>query len=508
MSQLQEETLQIRRAVPSDSEEIARLSFDVYGDDGYSAKHIRAQIRTFPDGQFVAESEDRIIGFCGTFLIDDKHAFKAHNWKEITANGFITRHNANAKTLYVFEVFVDKDFRRQRIGQRFCDELFVIADEMELKSIVLCSLMPKYTEVSHELDPDEYVEKVRNREIEDSAIIFYQRNGFEIGKVMQGYLPEYRQSKGHAVLMVWLNPLYEVKDENEAGSAITDIRVASVQFQARKGRSFEDFIKQVEYFIDIASDYRADFVCFPELFTLPLLSLEATEMTPAEAIRKLTDYTDDFIEELSRLALSYNVNIIGGTHPRQDNGSLKNTAYIFLRNGEVHRRDKIHPTPIEREWWGLQGGDEVEIIETDCGPIGVAVCYDTEFPEISRHLADQGALLLFAPFCTDVREGYLRVKYCCQARAVENQLYVVTSGIVGNLPDVPNMDINYAESAILTPVDFPFSRDGIAASAESNTEMIIFADLSLDTLQIARHSGTVQNFRDRRHDLYEVKWRK
>ncbi|MFP4313137.1 MAG: carbon-nitrogen hydrolase, partial [Alphaproteobacteria bacterium] len=123
-------------------------------------------------------------------------------------------------------------------------------------------------------------------------------------------------------------------------------------------------------------------------------------------------------------------------------------------------------------------------------------------------LVDQGAMIVFVPFCTDERQGYLRVRYCCQAMAVQNQCYVVMSGTVGNLPDVENLDINYAESCILTPCDFPFARDGIAATTPANTETIAFADLHLDTLNQSRHSGTVQNLRDRRFDLYNIDWRK
>jgi len=136
----------------------------------------------------------------------------------------------------------------------------------------------------------------------------------------------------------------------------------------------------------------------------------------------------------------------------------------------------------------------------------VLICYDSEFPELARYLTDQGAKILFVPFCTDERQGYLRVRYCCQARAVENQFYVVTSGIVGNLSDVENMDVHYAESGIFTPCDFSFSRDGIAALADANTETIIFADLKLDQLVINRNSGTVQNLKDRRFDLYSIAW--
>lgn len=280
-----------------------------------------------------------------------------------------------------------------------------------------------------------------------------------------------------------------------------------MQYQVRKVTSFEDFANQIEYFVDVSADYRADFVLFPELLTIPLLSIEKKRLSPQESIAKISQYTESYVELMQKLAVSYNINIIGGSHPtHMPDGSIENHAYVFLRDGAVHTQAKIHPTPNERYWWNIRGGNSLKTIQTDCGPIGVLICYDSEFPEPVRYLADQGAKILFVPFCTDERQGYLRVRYCCQARAVENQIYVATAGIVGNLPDVENMDVHYAESGIYTPCDFPFARDGIAASADANTETIIFADLRIDQLTISRNSGTVQNMKDRRFDLYSVNW--
>jgi predicted amidohydrolase len=148
----------------------------------------------------------------------------------------------------------------------------------------------------------------------------------------------------------------------------------------------------------------------------------------------------------------------------------------------------------------------VHAIPTDCGPIGVLICYDSEFPELARRLVDEGARMLFVPFCTDNRQGYLRVRYCSQARAIENQCYVVLSGNVGNLPNVENMDIQYAQSCILTPCDFPFARDGVAAEASENVETVTVADLDLSDLAWAKSQGTVRNLRDRRFDLYKTVW--
>jgi len=180
---------------------------------------------------------------------------------------------------------------------------------------------------------------------------------------------------------------------------------------------------------------------------------------------------------------------------------------VCLRSGELHEQAKIHPTPNEVYWWNIEGGHALNAIDTDCGPIGVLICYDAEFPELGRHLVDQGANIIFVPFCTDERQSYLRVRYCAQARSIENQCYVAMSGNVGNLPNVHNMDIQYAQSCILTPCDFPFARDGVAADTTPNVETVAFADLRLEALRAARNAGTVQNLKDRRHDLYSTVWR-
>jgi predicted amidohydrolase len=343
------------------------------------------------------------------------------------------------------------------------------------------------------------------------VIGFQLRNGFEIIGVLPDYLPLDHESRGYATHMIWRNPQVDAELTSTPARMTRrpqSVRVAAVQYQLRAVNSFEEFAHQVEYFVDVVADYKADFAVFPELFTLQLLSIENAQIPAAEAIGKLTEYTGRFKEMMSRLAVSYNVNIIGGSHPtREADGEVYNISYVFLRDGSIHEQHKIHPTPNERYWWNVKGGNKVNVIDTDCGPIGVLICYDVEFPEIVRHVVDQGAAIVFVPFCTDERQSYLRVRYCSQARAVENQCYVVMAGNVGNLPKVDNMDIQYSQSCVLTPCDFPFARDGIAADTTPNVEMVAIADLPLDSLRGARQGGTVQNLKDRRFDLYSVTWR-
>lgn len=506
--------LVIRNAKPKDIPAILPLYEKVYGVAyGYTADQIAGQINRFPDGQFVAEFEGQIVGHCVTFIISAATALSPHTWNEITGGGFAARHDPEGDMLYGMDVIVDAEYRRLRIGQRFYKVRQDLCQWLELKGIVFGGRIPGYQR--HRKDyasPADYVEAVKSSRLRDPVLSFQLRQGFEVVGVLKNYMPEDMESGGHATQMFWRNPLEQesIKAKPTLGdtSLPERVRVATVQFQMRRINAIDDFEQQVEYFVDIASDYRADFVTFPELFTLQLLSLESKPLGPAEAIEKISDYTPRFIAFMERLAVSYNINIIGGSHPsRMEDGDIHNVAYVFLRDGSVHTQQKLHPTPSERSWWNIKGGEGNSVIQTDCGPIGVMICYDSEFPEIARHLVDQGALMLFVPFCTDERRGYIRVRYCCAARAIENQCYVVMSGVVGNLPNVENMDIHYADSCILTPSDFPFARDGIAAETGPNIETVAIADLSLSDLLTARQSGAVQNLKDRRFDLYRVVWK-
>lgn len=291
--------------------------------------------------------------------------------------------------------------------------------------------------------------------------------------------------------------------------SVNDItRVAVVQYAQERAASFADFLARVTAWVEAAADYRCDFLVFPEFLLLQTLSSHGRRLAPAEAVDALTELTPAFSEAMRALAVRHQVNIVGGAHPcRQADGRVRNTAFVFLRDGRVVTRAKIHATPSESACWGVRGGDDADVIDTDRGKVGILVCYDSEFPELARRLVDQGAQLLLVPFCTDDRHGYLRVRYCCQARAVENQVYVALAGNVGLLPDVANMDIQYAQSMILTPCDTPFARDGIAAQASENVPMLIFADLSAQVLVNARTGGTVRNLADRRGDLYAVRWK-
>lgn len=511
-----EADLKIRNATLDDIPHIQKLVKEAYPHmPPYKEGHLRGQIQAYPKGCFVCEIKKEIVGYCASFIISKEIALSDHSWAEVTGGGYNSRHDPKGDLLYGMEVCVSPRFQGRSIGTRLYDQRKKLVTESGLDGIVIVGRIPGYHKHKNiHNTPRAYVRAVRDKKIKDRVLNFQLAQGFVVKKVMRDYLRTDIESEGHAVLLFWKNPRkHDVLPDEDP--SITEpyprsVRIATVNYQQRRVKNFEEFLHIVEYFVDIGSNYSCDFITFPEWFTLQLLSTEKKIIKdPLEGIKKVAEYTDRFKDEMRKLALRYNINIIGGTaavlNPKT--GGIRNDAFVFLRDGAVYQQPKLHPTPNEKYWWNLEGGEHLQAIPTDCGLIGVLICYDSEFPEVVRHLVDQGMKILFVPFCTDERQSYLRVRYCGQARAIENQIYVVLSGNVGNLPRVENMDIQYAQSCILTPCDFPFARDGIAADTTPNVETVAVAELRLDDLIRARNEGTVQNLKDRRHDLYQLVWK-
>ena len=269
-------------------------------------------------------------------------------------------------------------------------------------------------------------------------------------------------------------------------------------------RPFKDinvFYQQVEFFVDAISGYEADFCLFPEFFNTPLLSAY-NDLHEREAMEKLAEKTEDIVAKIAEYAVSYNVNIVAGSMPVMENGNLYNVSYLLHRDGKRDEYRKIHITPNERKHYGMLGGSEVKVFDTDCGKVGILVCYDVEFPELTRILADQGMKILLVPYLTDTQNAYIRVRTCAASRAIENECYVAIAGCVGNLPGVSNMDIQFGQAAVFTPSDFAFPSNAIKGEATPNTEMTLIVDVDLNLLKELHYKGSVQIMNDRRNDLY------
>jgi predicted amidohydrolase len=279
------------------------------------------------------------------------------------------------------------------------------------------------------------------------------------------------------------------------------IRTAAVQYHLSDIDSFDQFADQVTHYVKNAMEYGAQFILFPEFMTTQLLSI-GTAADPIATIDRLADYTAAYTDLFSKLAIHYKVYIIGGTHVIRQNGKRMNAAHLFHPDGRIDVQAKLHITPTEVDEWEMTPGDGLQVFKTTYGTIAMLTCYDIEFPEIVRMARAKGADVIFCPSCTDDRHGFYRVRYCCHARAVENQVYVVTTGTVGSLRKVDFMRANYGQAAIISPNDIPFPPKGILCEGTENHDMLITADLDLDLLEEVRKRGSVTTWRDRRTDLY------
>jgi predicted amidohydrolase/ribosomal protein S18 acetylase RimI-like enzyme len=467
---------------------------------------ISSQLEIFPEGQLCVECDGRLAASSCSLILEYDPDLEWHNWEAVSNGGYIRNHDPKGDTLYGIEIMVDPEFRGMKLARRLYDARKQICREQNLARIIIGGRIPGYGEHADRLSAREYIEKVTVKEIYDPVLTAQISNGFALQGLIADYMPSDLESRGYATFLEWHNLDYKPGAKRRFHHPVEPIRLCVVQYQMRAIKSFEEFAQQCEYFLDVASDYKCDFILFPELFTTQLLSC-VEPGRPGLAARRLAEFTPQYLELFSEMAVKYNVNVVGGSHFVVEQGTLYNVAYLFQRDGSIGKQYKLHITPSERKWWGVNAGDKVEVFDTDCGRIAIQICYDIEFPEATRIAAQKGAQIIFVPFNTDTRHGYLRVKHCALARCVENHLYVAISGCTGNLPFVENADIHYAQSGIFTPADAEFARDAVAAECNPNVETVIIHDLDLELLRHHRETGSVQNWNDRRRDLYKLTYR-
>lgn len=497
--------IEVRRLTIEDYEDLLQSEQEAYKnieEDDWKKQDILELLKIFPEGQYCVEVDGKVVASALAIIVNSKKTNFTSSYEQITSNGKFTKHDPEGDVLYGIEIFVHPQYRQLRLGRRLYDKRKELCEEMNLKSIVAGGRIPNYHQYAHEISPREYVEKVKRKEILDSTLTFQLANDFHVKKILKNYLKDDSESLEYATLLEWNNIYYEPELKSSSPTKRI-IRLGLVQWQMRPFRDLQDFYDQVEFFVQTISAYGSDFVLFPEFFNSPLMS-PYNHLKEVDAMMRLAEMTDEIVNKIQEFAISYNVNIIAGSMPVYDNELLYNASYLCHRNGQLDSYRKVHITPNEFKYYGMMGGDEIKVFETDCGKIGLLICYDVEFPELSRILADQGMEILFVPFMTDTQNGYTRVRSCAQARAIENECYVAIAGSVGNLPRVNNMDIQFSQSAVFTPSDFAFPTNGVKSEATPNTEMVLITDVDLYHLKELHEYGTVKTLKDRRHDLYKV----
>ena len=509
----------VRQMVPSDIPAIVELQRRVFPERlSWTAEELALHLSVFPEGQLVAmDGKGKILGSASSLIIDWDDYAESARWSTITASGSFRTHNPLGKTLYGADMCVDPAARRQGVGSLLYEQRKKLVRERGLKRLLTGGRIPGYGEVAATLTPQDYVAEVVRGKRKDPTLSFQLANGLIVLDVVPEYLEDV-ESRCYATLLEWLNPEYTVTvslEEREAALLDSEkiavararmlpsrVRIAAFQYLLRPIGCFEEFATQVGFFVRSAQEYKCQFALFPEYFSMQLLSY-LHETSPARAVRRLAQLTPDYERLFGQLSKESGLYIIAGTHPVIQQGELYNAAHLFTPNGRVFRQKKVHLTQTEKGPYQMSRGHGFYVYHTDYGRIAILVCYDVEFPEAARVLAEAGAQIIFVPSCTDERQGFCRVRYCAQARASENQVYLAMAGTVGNLPEVPCMATHYGQAAVLTPSDYFFARDGIAAEGTVNQEQMVIGDVDLNLLEEQRVNGTVLPLNDLIRDAYD-----
>ncbi len=247
---------------------------------------------------------------------------------------------------------------------------------------------------------------------------------------------------------------------------------------------FSDLVKQ-------AAGEGAELLVLPELITLELEGV-FDSIAPRPQDRQLLSADDLGLK--SSLAVENRMTIVAGSCLATHNGGWVNRSLVFSPQGLITFQDKIVMTQFEAVEWGISGGSG---LTTHHDPrLGVLICYDSEFPELGRFLAERDVLALCVPSYTETWHGHWRVRHSCHARAVENQIFVLHAPLVGSLGREPIPE-SHGSPAILAPCCSPFPPNGILSEGIPDEESIVYAELDFDALLASREEGDVRNWNDR-----------
>lgn len=503
------EHIKVRVAKPEDAAGIAAVAKAAYASWSSVAneRNYSFQIAAYPNGQFVAVAGKEIIGYATSLIVQLDDDSPWYNHSEISGNGSFSTHDPAGETLYGADIAVHPDWQGKGVSQLLYQARRTLMKRNNLKQMVAGGRIPGFAAVRGQLSAQEYVDKVKSGELKDTALNAHLRAGYEVKSVHYGYLND-QESLGYATHLVMSNPNYQPRKRLIAGAPVRrtarHVRVCATQYDQRRISTFEDFAEQIEYFANTAACYDSHILLFPEFVTSQLFTTFTRGIPLLEAVDKLAELAPRIDTLFKETAQRHHIYLVGGTTPVRTEKGMRNIAHLYSPSGNVYTQEKLHITPSERDHWGILPGEGIKVFETSIGRLAIVICYDMEFPELARILVEHGVDIILNPFATDERKSYLRVRYCAQARAVENMVYVVMSGNVGGLSRSPSMFLNFGQAAICTPSDFAFPMNGIAAEGIVNTQTVVIADLDLGALDIQRQSASVRPLLDRRHDLYEL----
>lgn len=272
---------------------------------------------------------------------------------------------------------------------------------------------------------------------------------------------------------------------------MTKIKIALCQMNVIDGK--EKNLKKAELMINKAVDKNSDFIVLPEMFNCPYSNDKFIEYCENEKTSKT-------LFKISELSSKNNVYILAGSIPEKEKGKLYNTSYLFDRNGKIiakHRKMHLFDIDVKgkisfRESDVLTAGNNITVVDTEFGKIGIGICYDIRFPELARLMTLKGASILFYPGAFNMTTGPAHWELLFRSRALDNQVYCI--GVAPAL----NMNASYhsfGHSIITNPW-------GEIIAEASEKEELIISEINLNEIKKIREELPL--LKNKREDIYEI----
>jgi predicted amidohydrolase len=281
---------------------------------------------------------------------------------------------------------------------------------------------------------------------------------------------------------------------------MTRLRLALAQYPVERLRGLEDFEVKLDDIMAAAKEDAADLLVLPEYAVMELAAAFTSEANAVAERDAIVAQADVIIEVMREAARRHRLWLLGGSLPmRRDGppfGMVRNRAPLISAQGRLVFQEKRVMTRFETEQWQVSAGDEPAVFDTPWGRIGIAICYDGEFPMLVRAQVEAGAWLILSPSCTDTLWGFNRVHLSARARAIENQCFVAIAPTVGDAPWSATLDRNRGYAGVFGPCDRGFPEDGVIARGQMDEPGLVFAELDPALLEAVRAEGGVRNHRD------------
>lgn len=271
------------------------------------------------------------------------------------------------------------------------------------------------------------------------------------------------------------------------------VRVGALAWPVERGAGVAGWAERLDARVAEAAAAGARLMLTAEYAPLEASSGDHPDI--AAELRRAVAQADAVLAAARQVARRHGVWLLPGTIPVRDGTRIVNRAPLIAPDGGVAFQDKHVMTRFESEEWGVAAGAPPSVFATAFGRIGIAICFDAEFPHLVRAQVDAGAWLILVPSCTDTRAGHQRVRLAAAARAMENQCFVALAPTVGEAPWCGTLDVNRGAAAVFGPIDRGFPDDGVLAEGAPDAPGWVYADLDPAWLEAVRAEGAVRNHR-------------